>query len=62
MDTRKPDEGPAPRPLDGAPEAIRGEAGARAALRKRRRRRADEAGLQALVRTLARRMPAREAR
>jgi hypothetical protein len=62
MDTRKPDKGPVRRPLDGAPEAIRGEAGARAALRRRRRRRADEAGLQGLVRMLARQMPARDAR
>jgi len=62
MDTRKPDEGPARRTLRGAPEAIPGEAGARAALRRRRRRRADEAGLQGLVRMLARQMPARDAR
>jgi hypothetical protein len=62
MNTRKPDEGSLRRRPNGAPEAIRGEAGARAALRRRRRRRADEAGLQGLVRMLARQMPARDAR
>ena len=53
MGTRKPSEVATRRAPDGdAPRPIR-EAGVRAALRQRRRRRADEAGLQSLVRTLA---------
>ena len=40
----------------GAPRAIR-ESGVRAALRERRRRRFEEAGLQSLVRALATQMP-----
>jgi hypothetical protein len=46
-----------PRPLPaGAPRAIR-ESGVRAALRDRRRRRFEEAGMQSLVRALATQMP-----
>jgi hypothetical protein len=51
MGTRKPSEADSPTP----PRTIR-EAGVRAALQQRRRRRADEAGIQSLVRTLATQM------
>jgi hypothetical protein len=56
MGTRKPTEAATRRAPDGVPTAIR-EAGVRAALKQRRRRRADEAGLQSLVRTLSTQMP-----
>jgi hypothetical protein len=56
MGTRKPAEAAARRAPADVPKAIP-EAGVRAALRQRRRRRADEAGLQSLVRTLATQMP-----
>jgi len=56
MRTRKPTEAATRRAPDGVPTAIR-EAGVRAALKQRRRRRADEAGLQSLVRTLSTQMP-----
>ena len=56
MGTRKPTEAAMRRVPDGVPTAIR-EAGVRAALKQRRRRRADEAGLQSLVRTLSTQMP-----
>jgi hypothetical protein len=49
MGTRKPSEAASRTAADGPA----GEADARAAQRERRRRRADEAGLQSLVRTLA---------
>jgi hypothetical protein len=51
MGTRKPSEADSPTP----PRTIR-EAGVRVALQQRRRRRADEAGIQSLVRTLATQM------
>jgi hypothetical protein len=51
MGPRKPDDGVTRGP--GAESATNREAGVRAALRERRRRRADEAGLQSLVRRLA---------
>ena len=53
MGTRKPSETKARR----AARDASAEAGVRAALRARRRRRADEAGLQALVRRLATQSP-----
>jgi hypothetical protein len=56
MGTRKPTEAATRRAPDRVPTAIR-EAGVRAALKQRRRRRADEAGLQSLVRTLSTQMP-----
>jgi len=56
MGTRKPTEAATRRAPDGVPTAIR-EAGVRAALKQRRRRRADEAGLQSLVRTLSTQLP-----
>lgn len=52
MGTRKPD-GEATRRSPAAEAATDREAGVRAALRQRRRKRADEAGLQSLVRRLA---------
>jgi hypothetical protein len=52
MGTRKPKEAVTRRTPDDRTRPLR-EAGVRAALRQRRRRRADEAGLQALVRTLS---------
>jgi hypothetical protein len=52
MEPREPDGAPTHRTPEDQPATIR-EAGVRAALRQRRRRRADEAGLQSLVRTLA---------
>jgi hypothetical protein len=52
MGPRKPEGSATHRAADGERDTIR-EAGVRAALRQRRRRRADEAGLQSLVRTLA---------
>jgi hypothetical protein len=52
MGTRQPTEADTRRAPDSAPRPIR-EAGVRAALRSRRRRRADEAGLQSLVRRLS---------
>ena len=56
MGPRKPDGEATRRASEQAPQAIR-EAGVRAALRQRRRRRADEAGLQSLVRALAADLP-----
>jgi hypothetical protein len=56
MGSRKPSEAATSRAPEKAPRAIR-EAGVRAALRERRRRRADEAGLQSLVRALAADLP-----
>jgi hypothetical protein len=53
MGTRKPTEAATRREPDGAPTTTIREAGVRAALKQRRRRRADEAGLQSLVRTLS---------
>lgn len=52
MGMRKPTEAATRRAPEEAPRPIR-EAGVRAALKQRRRRRADEAGLQSLVRTLS---------
>jgi hypothetical protein len=57
MGTRKPTEAATRRAPDGAPTTTIREAGVRAALKQRRRRRADEAGLQSLVRTLSTQLP-----
>ena len=56
MGTRKPTEAATRRAPDRVPTAIR-EAEVRTALKQRRRRRADEAGLQSLVRTLSTQLP-----
>jgi hypothetical protein len=56
MGPRKPSEAATDRAPDKTARAIR-EAGVRAVLRQRRRRRADEAGLQSLVRALAAELP-----
>ena len=61
MGSRKPSEAATSRAPEKASRAIR-EAGVRAALRERRRRRADEAGLQSLVRRLATEMSSGRAR
>jgi hypothetical protein len=61
MGPRKPDGEATRRAPAAASETIR-EAGVRAALRERRRRRADEAGLQSLVRRLSTEMSAGRSR
>jgi hypothetical protein len=61
MGSRKPSEAATGRAPETAPRPIR-EAGVRAALRERRRRRIDEAGLQSLVRALAADMPSARGR
>jgi hypothetical protein len=57
MGSRNPD-GEAARRVPATDAAANREAGVRAALRERRRRRADEAGLQSLVRRLSTEMAA----
>jgi hypothetical protein len=55
MEKRKPDDAPARRSPDGEPGEIR-EPRVRAAMRERRRRRADEGRFQSLVRSMATQM------